>query len=123
MGKHSKERIFERYNLELSETDERQILSNINYGNFLPIYQETKDPKHLKFAYVKFNKIPIKVLYKCSNKGNVTNIITAYPLDVDEYNKLVADRTRKEIEFSINFLKLNGYIVYKRGKDNGKNNR
>lgn len=122
MGKHSKERIYERYNLELSEGNEKQILSNINYGNFLPIYQETTDPKHLKFAYVKFNKIPIKVLYKCSNKGNATNIITAYPLDVEEYNELVADRTRKEIEFSINFLKLNGYIVYKRGKENGKNN-
>lgn len=122
MGKHSKERIYERYNLELSEGDERQILSNINYGNFLPIYQETSDTKHLKFAYIKFNKIPIKVLYRCSNKGNATNIITAYPLDVEEYNKLMADRTKKEIESSIKFLKLNGYIVYKRGEKSGKYN-
>ena len=122
MGKHSKERIYERYNLDLSEGNEKQILSNINYGNFLPVYQETTDPKHLKFAYIKFNKIPIKVLYRCSNKGNATNIITAYPLDVEEYNELMIDRMNKEIEFSIKFLKSNGYVVYKRGKGNGKNN-
>ena len=122
MSKHSRERVIERYNLELSENDEKIILNYINYGHCLPIPQvEDNLNKSCKFAYVKYKKIPIKVLYSCTNKGTPINIITAYPLDVEEYNELINQKLQKEIENCIKFLKLNNYIVYKRG-ENDKNN-
>lgn len=122
MSKHSQERIEQRYNLTLTKSDERLILSYINSGKYLSVPIQTDEPAKKRFAYVKFRHIPIKVLYANSTNNNAHAIITAYPLDVDEYNELNELRVKKDIENCIKFLKLNGYIVYKRGEKSGKDN-
>ena len=88
MGTHARERLQQRYNVELTRKEEKGIINLINKGEFIPLDTDTH-AKDRKFAYVKFKNIPIKVLYAFSKKGNVTNIVTVFPLDVEEYNNLI----------------------------------
>ena len=119
MTKHSKERAKERYNLELTNNDEQNIIELIKQNKGIYLGQSTND-KHMHFAYVHYKHIPIKVLY-LKTKSGVKQIITIYPFDVDEYNAMVEQQKKQkeetfeqDIQFAINFLKTNGYIVYKK---------
>lgn len=123
MSVHSRKRMQERYNLRINKADEQEIINLLKRNEFIPCGSSQNDPKHLKFAYVNFKHIPIKILYYRSNKKGVQQIITVYPFDVDEYNKMLEEKEREakekfnaNIEYSIMFLKKNGYIVYKRKK-------
>ena len=118
--KHAKERLEQRYNLILTEEDEDSIISLIKNKKSTYLYDSEKD-KNCKFCYVVYKNIPLKILYKKSNTSGVKKIITAYPFDVEEYNNLLAkekaaklDQFNSRINHAINFLKTNGYIVYKK---------
>lgn len=113
MTKHSRERALERYNIELSKTDETLILEKIKSNLHIPIDQPTKE-ENMRFAYVIYNNIPLKVLYLRSQKKGAKQIITVYPFDVDEYNSLMKKDFESKIEGAIKFLQKNKYIVYKR---------
>lgn len=121
MGKHSLERIQQRYNLELTYADETNLISLIKQGKGIPLDIDSGDPKK-KFAYVVYKNLPLKILYEKSNKG-VKHIITTYPLDVDEYNEVQQRDFDFMIDSSIKFLKKNGYIIYKRERKNGNKDK
>lgn len=112
MTKHSRERALERYNIQLSKADEIAIIDKIKTNLHTPLDIPAKE-ENMKFAYIVHNNIPLKVLYLRSNKG-VKEIITVYPFDVDEYNKVMQEEFNKKIEAAIKFLKKNKYIVYRR---------
>ena len=114
MGKHSIERVKERYNMELSYSDEKNIMTMIKNGRALYIEADTRDElKH--FAYVLYNNIPLKVLYaEYEDTGKLKSIVTTYPLDVDEYNKAVESNLKDKIELAKEFLQANKYVVYKK---------
>lgn len=116
MSKHSRDRALERYNLEISKKEENEILDLLKTNQMIFLGNSEQD-KNLKFAYVTYNHIPLKVLYSRSAKG-VKNIVTIYPFDADEYNTLMKDDFQHKIDMAIKFLKKNGYIVYKRNVKN-----
>lgn len=111
MTKHAVERAKERYNIELTEWDKKQIKEMLRNNQM--IFLGNADSPNKKFAYVTYNHIPIKVLYKRNCKG-VQEIITIYPFDVDEYNEVMSIDFNTRINMAIDFLKKNKYIVYKR---------
>ena len=114
MGKHSINRVRERYNIELSYSDEKNIMTMIKNGRAIPIKNETRDDlKH--FAYVLYKNIPLKVLYsEFEDTGKVRGIVTTYPLDVDEYNELTGCDLVDKIELAKQFLQANKYVVYRK---------
>ena len=114
MGNHAKDRAIERYNINLSHRATSIILDKIRNNDMIPLGTSEKD-KTMKFAYVVYKNIPLKVLYKRSIK-QVQNIITIYPFDCEEYNEVVQDDFQSKIDLAVALLKANGYIVYKRGK-------
>lgn len=116
MSKHSRERASQRYNLNLSYADEKNIIEQLKQGKGIPLNIDSGE-KNKKFAYVVFNNIPLKVLYERSNAKGIKNIITIYPFDCDEYNEVHRQVFDTQIEMAVNFLKTNGYIVYRRKKN------
>ena len=78
MSKHSRERASQRYNLNLSYADEKNIIEQLKQGKGIPLNIDSGE-KNKKFAYVVFNNIPLKVLYERSNAKGIKNIITIYP--------------------------------------------
>ncbi len=112
MTNHSRERASERYNLQLDKGDEARIINKIWRGDYLFLGHSETDSKS-SFVYVIYKNIPLKVLYHKSTKGNIS-IITTYPFDADEYNKLMDEDFKNRINMSINFLQKNGYVVYKK---------
>ena len=115
MGKHAQERTKQRHNIDLSFSDERNILYKLRTGKGLPLNTECEEG--LEFAYVVHRNIPLKVLYCLSEDRKVPyKIITVYPFNVDEYNEVNENDCKNSILRAIEFLKENGYIVYKRGK-------
>lgn len=113
MSKHSRERALERYNIELTKYDEQQILQKIKSNDCYSL-GHTQEDITKKFAYVTYHNIPMKVLYKRTNKKGPSQIITIYPFDADEYNKLHLNIYESQIKSAIAFLQKNKYIVYKR---------
>ena len=118
MTEHAKERAFERYNKELSDNDLDQMAKQIEKGEILFIKRSEKN-KNMKFCYVKHDHIPYKVLYHNTNKGRRSKIkiITVYPFNWAEYNKALDEHKQRKIDFAIQMLKNEGYIVYKRNKN------
>ena len=125
MSKHSRERAKERYNIELTKKDEQNIVEIIKQNKAIYLRQSESD-KRMHFAYIHYKHIPIKVLY-LKTKSGVKQIVTTYPFDVDEYNAMIEKQKKikeevfeQDIQFAINFLKTNGYIVYKRKSNKTK---
>lgn len=80
MTTHAIERLKERYGKDLSATDISKICSSLKKGRYL-ILPDFKTTDKIKIL-IKYNDIPLKLVYsKSTNK-----IVTALPLDVDEYN-------------------------------------
>ena len=102
---HAMERAMQRYNKELSFKDLNNIRKRIANKEYIEIGPCPQDDK-LTFVYVQYNHIPYKILYTKTQKG--VKIVTMYPFDVDEYNKLVDNH---RIQKAINFLTERGYIV------------
>lgn len=115
-NKHLEERSFERYNVEISAAEEKQLIDSIKNREILYIGKSEKDDSR-HFAYVKLNHIPFKVLYHKSKRKHI-HIVTVYPFDADEYNSLLAAKQEAKINSAINLLKREGYIVYRRKKKN-----
>lgn len=113
MSGHSRERACERYNLELTKGDERAVLGYINAGQCIQLALRSKK-ENTAICYVKFKKIPMKVVYLMDLKQKAYQIITILPFDADEFNRVVQEEMEKDIENNIKFLKSKGYIVYKR---------
>lgn len=112
MSKHYQDRALQRYNIQLTKTDELKILEKIKNNQIISL-EASKNDKNRKFCYVEYNNIPLKILYQRTNKGP-TAIVTAYPFDVEEYNTLMQEIFENKINNAITFLKRNGFIVYKR---------
>lgn len=120
MTQHAQERALERYNINLSKRDEYAIIEQIRNNAHTPLNLPTTG-NNRKFAYVVYKNIPLKVLYERANKGGVKQIITVYPFDAEEYNKVMQLQFDSKIDLAIQFLKKNKYIVYKRkGKNSSK---
>ena len=56
MGTHARERLQQRYNVELSRRDERAIIAMVNKGEFIPVDMDAHE-KDRKFAYVKYKNM------------------------------------------------------------------
>lgn len=119
MSKHSRERAFERYNIELTSKQEKEIMQKIRNNEHIYLYDSEQDPKHLKFCYIVYENIPLKILYKKTNKKGITEIVTIYPFDVEEYNEKQQEREINRINKAIEFLKNKGYVVYKKSEKKG----
>ena len=121
MGRHAKYRAIQRYNVDLKWSDEKNIISKLKSGKGYPLpienveLKEGEDP--VEFAYVIHRDIPLKICYSTSKEtGLPQKIITIYPFEADEYNEAVEIDLKNHINKAVNFLKANGYIVYKRKK-------
>ena len=114
MSKHSQSRTMERYNLELTYSDENRIMKLLNDGKGIYLDLESQEP-HRKFAYVLYKNIPIKVLFEEDENRKATAIITAYPFDADEYNEVIALEFKSRIDRAKAFLRKNNYVVFKKG--------
>lgn len=112
MTKHSRERAQQRYNIELSKADECNIINILRSGRGIPLDTDTKE-EDLSFAYVKYNNIPLKVLYSQTENRGVRSIITVYPFNVEEYNEAQEQFFQEQIKIAIKFLERNGYTVTK----------
>lgn len=107
---HAQERAQERYNKILSDLDIHNICKIIQNNQHTFINHTEKD-KNKKFCYLTYNHIPYKILYKINKKK--CKIITIYPFDVDEYNKLQDLKFKDKINKAITFLEKNGFKVIK----------
>ena len=118
MGRHAKFRAIQRYNVDLSWSDEKNILSKIRNGKCFPLPLKSEELKEgddkVEFAYVVLRSVPLKVCYATSDTGLASKIITIYPFNVEEYNAAQDADIKNHLKNSIDFLKENGYIVYKR---------
>lgn len=117
MTTHAKERALQRYNSDLTDNDLLQMQNIIKNDQHIPLgVSETN--KNMKFCYILYNHIPYKVLYRNKGKGvkSRINFITFYPIDVEEYNKILEEKEISKINKAITLLKSKGYIVYKRNK-------
>ena len=82
---HPQERAIQRYNKELTRLDLNNMASLIANNEHMIIGPASNNPKRI-FCYLKYNNIQFKVLYQRFQKS--IKIITIYPFDPDEYNKL-----------------------------------
>lgn len=80
MTTHAIERLKERYGKDLSATDISKICSSLKKGRYL-VLPDFKTTDKIKIL-IKYNDIPLKLVYAKS----VNKIVTALPLDIDEYN-------------------------------------
>jgi len=80
MTTHAIERLKERYGKDLSAADISKICSSLKKGRYL-VLPDFKTTDKIKIL-IKYNDIPLKLVYSKSTN----RIITALPLDVDEYN-------------------------------------
>ena len=112
MGKHSLQRIKERYNLNLTYTDEYNIIGLLKQGRCIFLEEKGKEFNQ-RFAYVEYRNLPLKVLYARMKNGAI-QLITTYPLDVDEFNEVKQKEFESSIQKCMSFLKTNGYVIYKK---------
>lgn len=81
MTRHAIERIQERYGKEFTQDDMNILCAILKKGTYLEIVQDFM-PKDKITILIRYNNIPLKLVYM--PKEN--KVITALPLDVDEYN-------------------------------------
>lgn len=78
---HALNRIQERYGREFTQDDMNILCSILKKGTYLEIVQDFTQQDKITIL-IRYNNIPLKLVYMPkSNK-----VITALPLDVDEYN-------------------------------------
>ena len=83
---HAQQRALQRYNTEMDMNDIINIAKQIASGNHILIGPAVKGEGRL-LSYTHYNNIPYKVLYE--PQKDWVRIVTIYPFDVDEYNKLM----------------------------------
>ena len=104
----------ERYNLELTYSDENRIMKLLNEGKGIYLNLESQEPNR-KFAYVLYKNIPLKVLFEEDENKRAVAIITTYPFNADEYNEVIALEFRSRLDRAKAFLRKNNYVVFKKG--------
>jgi hypothetical protein len=113
MTYHAIDKSVQRYNMDLTFDEINYMIGVIKSGKSTPLlHLDTKDPR-MSFHFVKYKKIPFKVLYKKKGKNYPASIITIYPLDIDEYNDVMDYIKQDNINKAIQLLKKNGYTVMK----------
>lgn len=81
---HAVDRAEQRYNKSYTLKDIRQISNNIRNGKIVgESFKPKRDTGNL-LVYTIYNHIPLKVLYNPINY----RVITMFPFDFDEYDKL-----------------------------------
>ena len=81
---HAVDRAEQRYNKSYTLKDIRQISNNIRNGKIVgESFKPKRDTGNL-LAYTIYNHIPLKVLFNPVSY----RIITMFPFDFDEYDKL-----------------------------------
>lgn len=83
---HALERIEQRYNLQLRGWELKKILCRIEKGLYIKKWHSDKNVNNVFYFYVLYKNIPLKIVAK------PTRVITVYPLDVDEYNRIKEER-------------------------------
>lgn len=86
---HPQERAIQRYNKQLHINNIIEIARMINNDEHMIVGPAPRGNGRM-LCYVKYENIPYKVLYERID-GQV-RIITIYPFDVDEYNKLLEEK-------------------------------
>ena len=76
---HATDRAAERYNKNFSSKEIYEMSRAIYLGKCIHTGISTEDGK---FAYVNYQNVPLKCLYKYHN--NKVKIITIYPINVEE---------------------------------------
>lgn len=86
MTNHALERLFQRYGKELTFWDIRNMIDCIKHGKCY-ILDPTIEDRII--VLLNYNHIPMKLVYSAgeSRKGV---IVTALPLDVEEWNSLIS---------------------------------
>ena len=116
MTVHAHDRAGQRYNQDVPITDLSCMAFEITKGNSFFI---EKIDKFMSFHYVLLRNIPYKVLFstrrRMSDKTyqNKPSIITVYPFDADEYNRITKDYQDRRINDNIEELKHLGYKIFK----------
>ena len=90
---HMAERALQRYNVYLSKVDINIIVSKVIQGDCLYVRSEGIN----EFYYVKHKNLPLKILYN----PEFRSIITTYPFDTDEYNRLRKLKEENNMEVKI----------------------
>ena len=82
---HAIDRALERYNKEYTFQDIKNIRQNIKNGKIVGrAFKPRSNKSENMLVYTMYNHIPLKVLY-----SPITyNVITMFPFDFDEFNKL-----------------------------------
>lgn len=84
MGSHAIERALQRYNKEYTKEDLKNIRNNLKSNKIVgKPFKPLNDTGNL-LAYVMYKHIPLKVLYNPYSY----RIITMFPFDFDEFDKL-----------------------------------
>ena len=86
MSKHALDRIQQRYGRDFTWKDLDNIIKAIKEGNCYILDAAEGDRISCLISY---NHCPLKLIY-CSGKNNKGHIITAMPLDIDEWNKYIS---------------------------------
>lgn len=92
---HALERLKQRYNLDLNFDDLNIISKNIAS---LGIHISKEPDRPVYVSYIEYKNLPLKLVW-CPNKCGSVSIITALPLDVEEYNNLT--QIPKPVEYYI----------------------
>lgn len=82
MSRHAFERINERYGNRFTMEDINNLCAIIKKGCYLEIVKDFVDRSKITIL-VRYNNIPLKLVYAPKQK----TIVTALPLDVDEFNQ------------------------------------
>jgi hypothetical protein len=107
---HWKIRGLQRYNIEFTYKDIKNITESIYYGNSIKLNIQTRED-NLSFHYIKFKNIPIKVLFKDGGSLKNSKVVTLYPLEVEEANEVFEQAELNLITDYISFLESKGYKV------------
>ena len=84
MSIHALERMEQRYNKNYTFEDLRTIRKNLKEGKIVGESFKPKNDTGNLLAYTIYGHIPMKVLYNPENY----HIITVFPFDFNEYDKL-----------------------------------
>lgn len=82
MSIHALDRIFQRYNKDLTWTDIRNIVKAIKTEKCVYLDAANND---CMIVLVNYEHIPLKLVYSAT-KDHKGAIVTALPLDIDEWN-------------------------------------
>lgn len=84
MSRHAKQRILERYALDLTETEYELLKAELYSKGCIVDYGYNGEP----IGYITFKSIPMKLIWTYNYFGRLV-ILTALPFVVEEYNQIL----------------------------------